>query len=164
MLYHLIIKTSFGYCGILFTKTPFVLKQISLPQKNIEKIFSKIESIQDNKNAKVKKIASEIKNYFDNKTPIKINLDTLDLNNQPPFYKKVLLKTAEIPFSETCSYKDIAEEVKKPKAYRAVGNALANNPFPIIIPCHRVTKFDGSLGKFGGGTELKRKMINLEQA
>lgn len=87
----------------------------------------------------------------------------LDLNNLPPFYKKVLLKTAEIPFSQTCFYKDIAQEIKKPKAWRAVGNALAKNPFPIIIPCHRVIKSDGSLGKFGGGTELKRKMIKLEQ-
>ena len=165
MLYHLIINTSFGYCAIIFTKNPFILKKILLPKKNMETIKEKIlsESFSIKDSTEAKKIASAIKNYFDNKIRIQINWNILDLNNLTDFYKKVLLQTTLIPFSQVCSYKDIAREINNPKASRAVGNALAKNPFPIIIPCHRVIKSDGSVGKFGGGSELKKKMINLER-
>ena len=63
---------------------------------------------------------------------------------------------------ELKSYKEIAQTVYRPRAYRFVGAALANNPFPILIPCHRVIRSDGSFGRFGGGTDLKRKFIELE--
>ncbi|MBW1649801.1 MAG: methylated-DNA--[protein]-cysteine S-methyltransferase [Deltaproteobacteria bacterium] len=167
MLYHLIINTSYGYCAVIFTKNPFILKKVLLPEKKLktikEKILSTASSIEDKKNTDAKKIAFAIKNYFNNGCPIQIDRDILDLNNHPPFYKKILLKTAEIPFAEVCSYRDLSEAANNPKASRATGGAMATNPFPIIIPCHRVIKTDGSVGKFGGGSELKKKMINLER-
>jgi len=60
------------------------------------------------------------------------------------------------------SYRDIAVAVGRPRAYRFVGTTLANNPFPILIPCHRVIRSDGSFGLFGGGSDMKRKLIELE--
>ena len=76
--------------------------------------------------------------------------------------QSVLAATADIPYGELRSYKEVAEAVHCPRAYRFVGTTLAKNTFPIVIPCHRVIRSDGSFGQFGGGTDLKRKMIELE--
>lgn len=67
-----------------------------------------------------------------------------------------------IPYGETCSYSDLAGKMNHPRAARAVGQANARNPLPILIPCHRVIAFDGSLGGYTGGKEIKQKLLALE--
>jgi O-6-methylguanine DNA methyltransferase len=80
------------------------------------------------------------------------------------FELSVLKATLEIPFGETRSYQWIARRIGKPKAVRAVGSALRKNPWPLIIPCHRVIKSDGSLGKYAGKDNgRKKKLITLEK-
>ncbi len=69
-----------------------------------------------------------------------------------------------IPRGETRSYAWIAKKIGKPNATRAVGAACGANPVPIIVPCHRVIASDGSLGGFGGGLPLKRRLLKLEGA
>ena len=88
----------------------------------------------------------------------------LNLDNYTNFQKKVLQIVKEIPYGEIRSYKEAAGAAGYSRAYRAVGNTMRNNPLPLIIPCHRVIKTDGSLGGFSGkeGVALKRKMIDLE--
>jgi len=68
-----------------------------------------------------------------------------------------------IPYGETRSYGWIAQQIEKPHAARAVGGALAANPIPIIIPCHRVVRQDGSLGGYGGGIQMKADLLALER-
>ena len=85
-----------------------------------------------------------------------------DLGGMPPFTRAVLRITAGIPYGEVRSYRWVAERLGKPKAMRAVGNALAKNPIPIIIPCHRVVRSDGALGGFALGLNWKRKLLDLE--
>ena len=70
--------------------------------------------------------------------------------------------TAEIPFGSTVSYGELARRVGKPGAARAVGGAMAANPLPILIPCHRVIAADGGPGGYGGGLELKRRLLSHE--
>ena len=80
------------------------------------------------------------------------------------FQWKVLDVTVKIPLGETRSYKWVAQQVGSPKAVRAVGQALKRNPYPIIIPCHRVIKEDGSLGGYAGGSgEKKAKLLDVER-
>ena len=79
------------------------------------------------------------------------------------FQVEVLEALRGIPYGETCTYRDIAVAVGRPKAVRAVGNANGRNPLPIVIPCHRVIGSDGSLTGFGGGIEAKRYLLDLEQ-
>jgi methylated-DNA-[protein]-cysteine S-methyltransferase len=74
----------------------------------------------------------------------------------------VLRARAAIPHGTVKTYKDIAIAIDRPWAYRFVGTTLANNPFPGVVPCHRVIRSDSTLGQFGGGTDLKRKLIGLE--
>ena len=79
------------------------------------------------------------------------------------FQVEVLEALRGIPYGETRTYRDIAVAVGRPKAVRAVGNANGRNPLPIVIPCHRVIGSDGSLTGFGGGIEVKRYLLDLEQ-
>ncbi|MBA7618918.1 Methylated-DNA--protein-cysteine methyltransferase [subsurface metagenome] len=88
--------------------------------------------------------------------------DQLDLSGATPFQRRVWEITRLIPYGETRSYTWVAQQVDKPRVARAVGQALARNPLPIIIPCHRVLTIDGRLGGFGGGVEMKRRLLHLE--
>ncbi|MBA7707958.1 Methylated-DNA--protein-cysteine methyltransferase [subsurface metagenome] len=88
--------------------------------------------------------------------------DKLDFSRATHFQREVWETTRLIPYGETRSYAWVAEQIKKPRAMRAVGQALSKNPLPIIIPCHRVVASDGKLGGFGGGVEMKRYLLSLE--
>lgn len=87
-----------------------------------------------------------------------------DLDGLPPFTRAVLKITARIPYGEIRSYRWIANKLGKPRASRAVGNALARNPIPIIIPCHRVVRSDGSLGGYALGLDWKKRLLELERS
>jgi O-6-methylguanine DNA methyltransferase len=87
----------------------------------------------------------------------------MDLSWLPRFQRRVLEQTAEIPRGEVRPYAWIACQIGAPKATRAVGTALARNPLPLIIPCHRVVHMDGSLGEYSaGGTAVKQKLLEIE--
>jgi O-6-methylguanine DNA methyltransferase len=88
--------------------------------------------------------------------------DKLDLSGYSPFQRKVWEKEKTIPYGETRTYQWLATALGYPHAARAVGNALAKNPLPILIPCHRVIRSDGNLGGFSGGVQLKRALLQME--
>jgi methylated-DNA-[protein]-cysteine S-methyltransferase len=79
------------------------------------------------------------------------------------FQRQVWRVLAKIPWGETRSYGWVARQVGKPGASRAVGTACGTNPIPVIIPCHRVIASDGSLGGFGGGLPMKKRLLALEK-
>ena len=81
-----------------------------------------------------------------------------------PFMQKVWAELRKIPYGQTASYKEIAQRIGHPQAQRAVGLANNKNPIAIFIPCHRVIGADGSLVGFGGGLELKRRLLDIEKA
>ena len=83
-----------------------------------------------------------------------------------PFQREALQAVFRIPYGETCTYHDIALEIGRPLASRAVGRANATNPMPLVIPCHRVIGRDGKLHGYGGGEGLKTKewLLKLEGA
>lgn len=79
------------------------------------------------------------------------------------FQKKVWQALLTIPYGETRSYKEIAIQIGRPKAFRAVGGAIHNNPIGVIVPCHRVIGSDGSLTGYAGGLHYKEFLLALEQ-
>ncbi len=79
------------------------------------------------------------------------------------FQMKVWKEVMAIPYGTVCSYRDIAERIGHPRAYRAVGMATRTNPVPLIVPCHRVIGSDGSLRGYGGGLALKERLLRLER-
>ena len=90
--------------------------------------------------------------------------DRLDISGATPFQREVWKATRLIPCGETRSYAWVAEQIGKPKAVRAVGQALGRNPLPVIIPCHRVLASNGRLGGFSGGLEMKKYLLGLENS
>jgi methylated-DNA-[protein]-cysteine S-methyltransferase len=80
------------------------------------------------------------------------------------FQKAVWGATSEIPYGETLSYGEIADRIGRPRSGRAVGGALHVNPLPLVVPCHRVIGKNGSLVGFGGGLDMKARLIELENS
>ncbi len=95
------------------------------------------------------------------RTP-KLPLPPLDLARGTKFRRRVWAELSRIPRGETRSYGEIADELGKRKAARAVGGACGANPIPVLIPCHRVLAASGSLGGFSGGLEWKRRLLAIE--
>ena len=90
------------------------------------------------------------------------SLDFPVVHIDSPFRKKVLEAQRNIPYGETRSYKEVAQMVESPKAYRSVGSANATNPLPLYYPCHRIINSNGSLGRFAWGLPVKEWLLNLE--
>lgn len=112
--------------------------------------------------AKVRPLARQVQDYLEGK---RTRFDVeLDLSHVTPFRRNVLLECARIPRGQVATYADLARRVGSPLAYRAVGHTMATNPIPIVIPCHRVVGSSGSLTGFGGGIDMKRKLLALEGA
>lgn len=108
----------------------------------------------------LKEAAKQLRDYLEGKRR------SFTLNLAPEgteFMRSVWKSLQNIPYGETCSYKEIAERIGNPKAYRAVGLANNKNPIPIFIPCHRVIGANGKLVGFAGGLELKEQLLNLEK-
>ena len=87
----------------------------------------------------------------------------LDLAAVPPFSRRILLAARRIPYGATVTYGQLARHALSPRAARAVGQAMARNPVPLLVPCHRVVA-SGGLGGFSGGLVLKRRLLALEGA
>jgi len=110
---------------------------------------------------KAKPYARELTEYFAGKR--REFTFPLDLRGTP-FQLKCWRALLRIPYGETRSYADIARAVGKPQAFRAVGMANNGNPIAIVVPCHRVVASDGTLCGYGGGLDVKRKLLELEGA
>jgi methylated-DNA-[protein]-cysteine S-methyltransferase len=80
------------------------------------------------------------------------------------FRLKVLEATAQIPYGQTATYRQVASAAGSPNAVRAAGSALATNPLPVLVPCHRVLRSDGTIGQYRGGSAAKTQLLTLEQA
>ena len=106
------------------------------------------------------RVYEQLQEYFHGKRK---NFDLKCRIAGTPFQKKVLESLKEIPYGETRSYRDVAEMAGRPKACRAVGNAVHINKLMFVLPCHRVIKADGSLGGYAGDEDLKLALLELEQ-
>jgi methylated-DNA-[protein]-cysteine S-methyltransferase len=89
----------------------------------------------------------------------------IDWSGFRPFQRLVLKACRSIPFGKTVSYQELAQQIGRPRAVRAVARALATNPLPIVIPCHRVVRKNGNLGGYSapGGVALKRRLLQMEK-
>lgn len=162
LFYH-VFHTSAGWMGVLASSDG--LLELILPQNKESEVrrllrgrLEKADHTPERFNDLVRRLDA----YFSGqKTDFP---DKLDLAGATPFQKEVWQATADIPYGQTRSYAQTAEKIGKPRAFRAVGNALGKNPLPIIIPCHRVVAIDGGLGGYSGGLEMKRMLLGLEGA
>lgn len=153
-----------GEAAVVFRPKPFAVLRTILPRADSQVLTELIKtndcgSPGSHQQALV--VVELIVDYFRG-NPLEPPWEWMDMGGRTPLQQAVLEAAADIPYGQLKSYKDLAQAVGRPRAYRFVGSVMANNPFPILIPCHRVVRSDGSLGNFGGGIDLKRKLIELE--
>ncbi|KHO61793.1 cysteine methyltransferase [Thermoanaerobacter sp. YS13] len=126
---------------------------------NFENETSLLEGFKGGSDFYIEECIRQLDLYFQKKLK---NFDVrLDLQGTN-FQKAVWREISKIPYGKVKTYGEIAKLIGKPKATRAVGQALNKNPIPIIIPCHRVIGKDGNLTGFGGGIEIKKFLLSLE--
>ena len=161
---HVRIQTLFGWAAIVYTCNPFLLYRLYLPRKsediltrNIQKDFSLDQGYHPN----IDLIIDKLMLYFQG-NPIDTPWEYLVWQNLTSLQIHTLIQTAQIPYGAVCTYGELAQKIGRPKAARFVGSCMARNPFPIFIPCHRVIQSNGTIGCFGGGPELKQKLLTLE--
>jgi methylated-DNA-[protein]-cysteine S-methyltransferase len=175
-----IFKTKWGYFGFAADKQGLLRTVLPCPDRKITQKYllaglSEPEFVEN----LLKPLQVKIIAYFEGRCASSIcnpQSAIRNFNTLTPFTRKVLAACAKIPYGKAVSYSQLARMVGKPLAARAVGSALAKNPVPLIVPCHRVIHADGSLGNFSafldvkrntsviGGKDLKFKLLQLERA
>lgn len=112
--------------------------------------------------AQLAPIAARVEEYFAGQ---RRDFDIpLDRRLSSGFRREVQRQLSEIPYGTTQSYSEVAAAIGQPTAVRAVGTACAQNPIPLVVPCHRVLRSDGSLGGYRGGLPAKQQLLDLEAA
>ncbi len=166
MIYYHIFPTAFGYAAVVFQTEPLLVKRIFLPHPSKSVVKGRIQDTGPATSAvtgEVLSLCRDIQVYFDG-APITPPLELLDFRGLTPLQRLVLKAVAVVPHGATRTYGQISAQIGRPRACRFVGATLRRNPFPVVIPCHRVVRADGSPGGFSGGTELKKRMLALEKA
>jgi len=166
---YVIIETKFGFFGILAHKGTILRTSLPVSTRKLaeDHLLEGLEGAIFDANL-LPNLQKQIKSYFvgtyvefDNNIPLQ--LDTLS-----KFSQDMLKACLKITYGQIVSYGELAKIANHPKAARAVGNAMGNNPIPLIIPCHRIIKSNGTIGGFQrnrqGGVDLKKKMLELERS
>ncbi len=135
---------------------------LSDPLKNSETKAREIfKQIKIGSNSSIILLSQKIQRFLKGEN-VELTLDLLDFDICQKIQKRVLLAENDIPRGWVSTYKRIASHLGINNGARVVGNSLAKNPFPIIIPCHRAIRTNGELGGFQGGIKMKRKLLEME--
>jgi methylated-DNA-[protein]-cysteine S-methyltransferase len=170
-LNYTIFKTKWGYFGLAGTELGLYRSCLPLArQQRVKAQLLEVEANADAPSAQYRKaffkpLQEKITAYFEG-VCVDFGTDTpINLEGLSHFTRAVLTACREVGFGQTTSYSALAKKLGSPAAARAVGNALASNPLPLIIPCHRVIRSDGRPSGFSttGGKDLKAKLIRHEQ-
>jgi len=135
---------------------------LSDPEQNSEiKARESFKQIELGSNSSIALLGEKIQRFLKGEK-VEFDLDLLDFNRCLQIQKRVLIAEYGIPRGWVSTYKRIANHIGIFNGARVVGNALARNPFPIVIPCHRAIKTNGNLGGYQGGINMKRKLLEME--
>ena len=161
-----VFHTGYGHSGIVYWLDNEVAKVVQLllprPSEKMAKevIKSRFPEAQISPGDEVSELRSRFQDFFLG-NPNSIPLTLVDLSICTPFQQSVLREEHAIPRGMTSSYRRIAKRLDS-RAVRAVGSALARNPFPIVVPCHRAVRSDRTLGGYQGGLDMKRRILSME--
>jgi len=159
-----VFETAWGWCAA--ARSDLGIWALVLPRKTKrdaeEEIATRVAGDLVSVPGGMKGLVRQVRRYFEGK-PVAFEGD-LDFTAGTPFQRRVWQAVCVIPYGEVRTYQGIGLEIGRPRAVRAIGNAVGSNPMPLIVPCHRVVLRDGGLGGFSatGGVDLKRRMLELE--
>ena len=159
-----IVDTPVG--GLLLAATDAGLVRIAFACQGYEQVLASLAETVSPRvlqaSGKLDAVVREIDEYFaGTRTRFEV---PLDYRLSAGFRRQVLARLVEIAYGETATYAAIAQRSGSPKAVRAVGSACATNPLPVVVPCHRVVRSDGTAGGYAGGPEAKLALLALEAA
>jgi len=164
---YVVFKTQWGWFGLLAVEQGLVRTFLPASTRQAARdMLLKGRNHPEFDKALYRPLQDRIIAYFKGKI-VDFNTDApVFLQNLPPFTRSVLSACRKISFGQTSTYSALASAIGRPKAVRAVANALAGNPLPLIIPCHRVIRSDGKIGGFSapGGKKLKTRLLKHELA
>ncbi len=151
---------------LLLAATPAGLVRVAFPVEDADAVLA---SLADQVSPRVLRapgrldeVARELDEYFAGRRHA---FDVpVDLQLARGFRRAVLEKLVDVPYARTVSYAELAARTGSPRAVRAVGTACALNPVPLVVPCHRVVRSDGTPGSYRGGPDAKRRLLALEAA
>jgi methylated-DNA-[protein]-cysteine S-methyltransferase len=160
-----IVRTKLGYVGMV--ASPRGLCRIYLPERSADALRRRIRrdlpDIREDGRL-LPELADTLRRYFAGE---RVEFDVrLDCGDAADFRADVWQACLRVGYGKTVSYGELARRAGRPGAARAVGTAMSHNPFPIVVPCHRVVKSDGSLGGYSGpqGVAFKRRLLEMEAA
>ena len=159
-----VVHTTWGFVGAAASELGVAV--IILPKRRAASIQQQLNRHVTHDSPKATTYAREaaelLQLYFARN---KVNFDIpIDLSNVPSAQQRILMELRNISYGATTSYGKIANAAGKPGAARFAGQTLASNPTPLLLPCHRVIRTDGTLGGFSGGTTMKFQLLALEGA
>lgn len=164
--FHCLRDTPFGPVALLWSayrEQPKILRiLLSRPGSTAkERIGTAFPDFISSSCVEVDVVADRIVGFISGED-VRFSLDHVRMDLCSMFQQEVLRAEHGIPRGEVSTYQRIASYLGKAKSARAVGRALANNPFPIIVPCHRAVRSDWTLGGYQGGVEMKRALLEME--
>ncbi|MDD5749950.1 MAG: methylated-DNA--[protein]-cysteine S-methyltransferase [Patescibacteria group bacterium] len=140
--------------------SPLGFLEVVASQKQIIAINFVSKKKKSKNNVLTQKGVVQLKEYF---SKLRQNFSLPLAIEGTDFQKQVYRALLKIPFGSIISYSDLAQMIGRPRAQRAVGSALAKNPLPIVVPCHRVLASGGKLGAYSGGLKIKKGLLALEK-
>lgn len=160
-IHYSVADTAFGEIVVVWRRQDITrIVQIILPA--LREVLSKAyPHATRSTNAEISGVLDDIVHFLDG-GDVKFDLDLLDLDSCSRFQRDVLIAEHGIPRGRISTYGRIARHIGRPRSSRAVGRALATNPFPLVIPCHRAVRSDGGLGGFQGGAGMKERLLVME--
>ncbi|TWT43750.1 Methylated-DNA--protein-cysteine methyltransferase [Phycisphaerae bacterium RAS1] len=165
MVNYRVVETREGMVGIVVTDRG--LRRLVLPEKSAARCRAIIrdEFPTATENAELlPQLADQLLRYFSGE-PVEFDVP-LDWRGYHDFESDVWNACRRLGYGQTCSYGELAQRVGRPGGARAVGMAMSNNPIPLVVPCHRVLRSDGSLGGYSGtgGVAFKQRLLEMEAA
>ncbi len=155
--FYKVIKTRWGSAYIIFNKN--IIKKFILPDNNNKIIKYKLFK---GRLKWLEKLERKVQDYF-NGEKTEFNLKNIDLSFYSEFRQRIYRALSEVKYGKLINYRELSGKAGY-NASRAVGNAMAENPIPLFIPCHRVIKLNGDTGHFSYGREYKKKMLKMEKS
>ncbi len=159
-----IFNTAWGPFGFVSEGKRLIRTFLPQPRVDIRRAIRKNWPDAEENLGALPRFRRQVVDYFTGRR-VQFKVD-LELTSQPPFRAEVLKACNKIPYGKTASYADLARAAGNAGAARAVGSAMANNPLPLVVPCHRVLCSDGSLGGFSSpsGVKEKLRLLTMENA